>query len=315
MIKRACRWLPAVTLIFGALPAAVAQNLLVNGGFATNLDGWTVFSDSEGSAGWASDDANGSPGSGSAILNNTHPTLTNTVLNRVFSECVPVVGLAEYDLAGKVLIPAGQPTGGKGWVTAFWTPNANCSGFLAVSTLQFQAAGEWTSQGARFTAPAGAQAARVQFGTSKDIAGQDFSALFDDISFTPVAPATSCVPSPTVLCVDDQPGDRRFRISVTFETVQGGGREGQAVAVQLDSLGVTRGGLFWFFRAENPEMLIKVLNGCPVNDHYWVFYSAGTNVGFEVQVTDTHTEDTYISFNPDLRPAPPVQEGAAFPCD
>ena len=240
MVKGACRWLPALSLIFGWMPCAAAQNLIVNGGFTTDLSGWSDFSSSDGTAGWTSDDANGSPGSGSAVLNNTHPTLTNTVVYTL-SQCVPVVGLGEYDLAGRVRIPAAQATSGKGWVVAFWAPNSDCSGFLGVDTLSFLPVGEWTSLSERFTAPSGAQAARVQLGTSKDVAGSAFSARFDDVSFAPTASATSCVPSPTVLCVDDEPGDRRFRISVTFETVQGGGREGQGVAVQLASLGVTPG--------------------------------------------------------------------------
>lgn len=124
-----------------------------------------------------------------------------------------------------------------------------------------------------------------------------------------------CVPDSTTLCIDDQPGDGRFKVEVEFETVQAGGVEGRGRAIPLASLGVTSGGLFWFFSPDNPEMLIKILDGCTVNGHYWVFYSAGTNVRVTTVVTDTFTGRTFIDINPDRTPAPPVQETRAFPCE
>ena len=46
-------------------------------------------------------------------------------------------------------------------------------------------------------------------------------------------------------------------------------------------------GLLWFFAADNWEMLVKVLDGCAFNGHYWVFSAATTNVGYTLTVTDT----------------------------
>lgn len=127
------------------------------------------------------------------------------------------------------------------------------------------------------------------------------------------APAV-CEPDELTLCLDDRPGDRRYAVRLDFETVQGGGKSGGGQAVTLSSLGVSRGGLFWFFNKSNPEMLIKVLDGCPINQHHWVFYSAGTNVGFTVTVHDTATDAVWSSTNPDLRAAPSVQDTEALPC-
>ncbi|HEV3457927.1 MAG TPA: hypothetical protein VHG32_15290 [Thermoanaerobaculia bacterium] len=123
-----------------------------------------------------------------------------------------------------------------------------------------------------------------------------------------------CTPSSTVLCVDNNPGDHRFKITATFSTSQGGGRSGNGEAISLSSLGVDHGGLFWFFSADNPELLIKVLNACASNGKFWVFYSAGTNVGFMVTVEDTldGLHKTYT--NPDLTPAAPVQDTSALSC-
>ena len=47
-----------------------------------------------------------------------------------------------------------------------------------------------------------------------------------------------------------------------------------------------------FFNAANPEVLIKVLDGCGFNNHYWVFYAATTSVGFDLTVRDTTTGDS-----------------------
>lgn len=130
----------------------------------------------------------------------------------------------------------------------------------------------------------------------------------------PAAASTACVPGATTLCIDDVAGDGRFKVEVDWATAQGGGQSGQGKAVSTTSLGISRGGIFWFFAADNPEMLVKILNGCSVTGKYWVFYSAGTNVGLTTRMTDTVTglQKTYL--NPDLNLVAPVADTAAFSC-
>lgn len=123
----------------------------------------------------------------------------------------------------------------------------------------------------------------------------------------------ACVPSDTVLCIDNLPGDHRFQVTATFNTSQGGGRSGNAQAIPLSSLGVTRGGLFWFFGADNPEVLFKLINGCGANNNFWAFVAADTNVGYSLTVTDTilaNKSRTYT--NLDNTPATPVQDTTAL---
>jgi hypothetical protein len=117
------------------------------------------------------------------------------------------------------------------------------------------------------------------------------------------------------LCLDDQPGDSRWQIEVSFQTQQGSGLAGSGHALSLASLGVSNGGLFWFFDHANPEILVKVLDACAIGNHFWVFYAATTNVGFTLTVTDTKTDLVRSYSNTDLTPAPPVQDTAAFPCN
>jgi subtilisin family serine protease len=124
----------------------------------------------------------------------------------------------------------------------------------------------------------------------------------------------SCAPNSTTLCIDDQPGDKRFKLQVTWATSQGGGQAGNGQAISLASLGVAQGGLFWFFSASNPEMLVKVLGACGVNGHHWVFASAGTNVGLTFTVTDTATGAQRVYTNTDLQAAVPIQDLNAFIC-
>jgi hypothetical protein len=109
------------------------------------------------------------------------------------------------------------------------------------------------------------------------------------------------------------PGDPRFRVTATFHTVQDGGVSGNAQAMPLAPLGATHGGVLWFFSPDNPELLVKLVNGCPVNDHYWAYISATTNVGFSVTVKDTFLANVAKTYtNPDLTAALPIQDGLAL---
>jgi hypothetical protein len=114
---------------------------------------------------------------------------------------------------------------------------------------------------------------------------------------------SSCVVSATTLCVNGG----RFAVRVRWRTATAGGdAQGLSVPSAPDS------GLFYFFAAANLELLVKVLNACTLNDRYWVFFAATTNVEMIVTVTDTATGRTWAYLNPLDRPAPPVQDTDAF---
>lgn len=57
-------------------------------------------------------------------------------------------------------------------------------------------------------------------------------------------------------------------------------------------------GLAWFFSDDNVEFLVKVLDGCFLNNHFWVFYAATTSVGFDLTVTDLETGAVSTYSNP-----------------
>jgi hypothetical protein len=122
---------------------------------------------------------------------------------------------------------------------------------------------------------------------------------------------TACIKSDTVMCIENNPGDFRFQLTVDFAHAGGAAGDGQA---SLATLGVGNGGSFWFFSQNNPEILVKVLNACGVNNKFWVFVTAGTNVGFNLHVLDTVTAAQKTYSNPDNTAAVPVQDTSAFPC-
>ena len=60
--------------------------------------------------------------------------------------------------------------------------------------------------------------------------------------------------------------------------------------------------------------MVKVVEGCAVNDHFWLFASGLTDVEVLITVTDTTTGRTRRYFNPQGKAFAPVQDVGAFPC-
>jgi hypothetical protein len=73
----------------------------------------------------------------------------------------------------------------------------------------------------------------------------------------------------TNLCLND-----RFSVSARFRAGAPGTAESQAQTVDCPN---DNSGLFWFLNANNWEIQAKVLNGCGLNNRYWVFSAATTN--------------------------------------
>ncbi|MEE8526204.1 MAG: hypothetical protein V3T72_19880 [Thermoanaerobaculia bacterium] len=93
------------------------------------------------------------------------------------------------------------------------------------------------------------------------------------------------------LCLGD---DGRFKVEVAWTDFAGGSGSGRRVG---GSMRTADSGFFYFFDADNWEILIKILDGCGVNGHYWVFAAATTNVGYTITVTDTVTGQDRVYAN------------------
>jgi len=130
-----------------------------------------------------------------------------------------------------------------------------------------------------------------------------FSAYSNTASATTLdGNGTACVPGSSTLCLNNN----RFSVRATFET--GGGLSGQAQVVKLTN----DTGYLWFFDASNVEAVVKVLNGCGVNNRYWVFAGGLTNVRVVLTVTDTDTGAVRSYINPVNQAFQPIQDTSAF---
>jgi len=119
----------------------------------------------------------------------------------------------------------------------------------------------------------------------------------------PGAPG-ACAANATTLCLDNA----RFRVTVFYATSAGASGAGMGVPLTGDS------GYFWFFSADNIELVVKVLTGCGVNGKFWVFSGGLTNVGVTLLVEDTLTGATQTYTNAVGNAFLPLQDTRAFAC-
>ena len=70
--------------------------------------------------------------------------------------------------------------------------------------------------------------------------------------------------------------------------------------------------LFWFFSPDNTELVVKVLDGCAINQRYWVFASAATDLAFTLTVTDLENDTTRTYENLAGEPATAINDTDAF---
>ncbi len=71
-------------------------------------------------------------------------------------------------------------------------------------------------------------------------------------------------------------------------------------------------GYLWFFGSANVEAVVKVLNGCGLGGHYWLFAGGLTNVNVVITVTDTQTGIQKMYVNPPKTKFQPIQDTSAF---
>ncbi|HYG64148.1 MAG TPA: hypothetical protein VEL74_16350, partial [Thermoanaerobaculia bacterium] len=103
----------------------------------------------------------------------------------------------------------------------------------------------------------------------------------------------------------------RYLVTSFFRTnpTPGTPTDGQGRVVPVANPG---SGIFWFFAADNWELMVKVLNGCGLNNRWWVFSAATTNVFYRLEVDDVRTGEQKIYFNYPGPPAPAVTDTDAL---
>lgn len=73
---------------------------------------------------------------------------------------------------------------------------------------------------------------------------------------------------------------------------------------------------FWFFAPSNLEVHLKMLNGCPINGHIWLFINATTNVGVDIEMQEVRGLHRLRSYSSEPgTPFQPILDTTAFSCD
>ena len=98
----------------------------------------------------------------------------------------------------------------------------------------------------------------------------------------------------------------RFKITALWTTSQGTSGLGRPQQLTNDT------GYFWFFADTNVEVVIKVLNGCVVNDRFWVFAGGLTNVEVMITIEDTKSGQVRRYTNSQGAAFRPIQDTNAF---
>lgn len=143
----------------------------------------------------------------------------------------------------------------------------------------------------------------VFWGSALSVIGPLFEAFGIRAEFG--ADTSACVPSTTQLCLN------KGRFAVTAKFQAGSNPEGTSNVVKLTD----ETGYLWFFNSANVEAVVKVLDACGLNNHFWVFAGGLTDVRVDLTVTDTETTNSKTYTNPQGRPFQPIQDTAALPCN
>jgi VWFA-related protein len=116
---------------------------------------------------------------------------------------------------------------------------------------------------------------------------------FSDGTFRIETPATgrrlTCVQNAETLCLRRG----RFQVRVVWGTTSALSGVAKAIPLTRDA------GAFYFFDSQNPELVVKVLDGRSVNAHFWAFSGALTSLPYSIFVTDSTTGETRVYTNVD----------------
>ncbi len=184
---------PIWILVFalGSGPA-VAQNVLVNPGFAASLAGWTV--EPGVSAAWSPLDIAESGTSGSAIIVNTASTAG---FSGGLTQCVAVVPGVTYALRLRYRVPSGQATAVRAQAALDYFSGPSCDGrdVGGFGNGTGSIASDFDAWGPDFAVgsgvvPSGVASALVAVRLVKIEAGGIVLAYFDEPSLAPVATLT-----------------------------------------------------------------------------------------------------------------------------
>ena len=117
--------------------------------------------------------------------------------------------------------------------------------------------------------------------------------------------AAPCDDSGKALCLKDG----RFEAAIEWRAFDDEAEREAKRVILPESPG---SGLFSLSPRGETQFLLNVLDGCAINNHYWLYFAAVTDVEFTVKVRDTQTGRTWVHLNPGGNVAAPVRDVDAF---
>ncbi len=141
---------------------------------------------------------------------------------------------------------------------------------------------------------------------SRLVAGPDGNIWFTETAGNRIARITAtvapCPPGGTTLCLDGG----RFQVEASWTGPDGASSRAHAERLTSNT------GYFWFFDPNDVEVAIKILDGCAVNGHSWVFSAGLTNVAVTLTVTDTSTNQARTYSNLQGAPFQTIADTTTF---
>lgn len=117
--------------------------------------------------------------------------------------------------------------------------------------------------------------------------------------------ATDCEPQPVAEL-------RGYTVNMCIEYP----KDGEAVveAAKNYDLDSEQSAILYFFDRNNAEVLVKVLNGCGINNHRWVFVAPVTTLAFNITIESPDGQEVWKHSNALNRTAKAASEIEAFAC-
>ncbi len=210
----------------------------------------------------------------------------------------PAVPAAPSNLAATVTSPTE--------VMLSWQDNANQTAAFHISLsqdggpfLEVQAARpQATSALVTGLSPATSYTFRIRAQNAGGGATDTTTATVTTSALSPAA----CTPSANGQCLLGG----RFLLEAIYQDSHGNAGLANVVPITSDTA------YLWFFSPSNVEAVVKVLDGCGLGGHFWVFAGGLTNVHVILRVTDTHTGAVRYYEVPFGPPFTPTQDTSAF---
>ena len=289
-----------------SVPASLhAENLVDGGSFdvPSDVGTWPILNEIT-EVEWSPEDAALSNTSGSLVLRSKDPNGDSGFLS--IRRCFLVTPGLRYQLTARAKIPGNQSNSARTAANLFFYATSNCNQNTRISQVWTDtetAPNTWHElDSGVVVAPEDARSVEVSLGNRKIQDGGSVDVLFDDVRLEELT--GDCETTATRLCLTDN----RFAIDVEWLTKDGSQGFGTPRSITPDS------GLFWFFDANNLEVLVKVLDACAINNSFWVYLAATTDVSYRLTVIDTKTEGIRQYINPQGVRAQAVADTQAFPC-